>query len=199
MLAEQFQQLTAAAADVEHIGRRGEKRQVGGEPSTDVLRRSAEAIFETQIHRRPEIGERRGGAGSGGGSRTTIVPASELPLHHNQPLLNQADLIAKLRAAGAAILRVHVRRHGLQKLEQQPFEAHDGLELPPRRVDERGGRSCRLLRRRDVAIDVIDEGGVETLLRLERRPQHTPDEAAQAALERTIGGRPPPRAGSAMP
>ena len=113
----------------------------------------------------------------------TLDPATELPLDHHQPLLNQADLIAKLGAARTAILRVHVRRHGLQELEQQPLEADDGLELPPRRVDERGGRSCRLLVRRDVAIDVIDEGGVETLLRIERRPQHAPDEPAQPSLE----------------
>ena len=74
MLAEQLEQLTAAAADVEHVGRRGEERQVGGEPSADLLRGAAKAILEAEIHRRPEIGERRGGAGGWrAASRTTVV------------------------------------------------------------------------------------------------------------------------------
>src|SRR5688500_16016524 len=91
----------------------------------------------------------------------------ELPLDHYHPLLNQADLIAKRGAARAAILCIHVRRHGLEELEEQPLEADRSFKLPPSRVDDGGGHSCRLLVCGDVAIDVIDEGGVEALLRIE--------------------------------
>jgi hypothetical protein len=49
----------------------------------------------------------------------------------------------------------------------------------------------RFLVRRDVAVEVFDDGGVERFLRVERRPDHSPDEAAKAALQRPIDrGRP---------
>ena len=78
---------------------------------------------------------------------------------------------------------------GLQKLEQQPLEADEASSS--RRAASTSAAAARAAScvRRDVAIDVIDEGGVETLLGVERRPDHAPDEAAQPALERAIGGR----------
>ena len=43
--------------------------------------------------------------------------------------------------------------------------------------------------RGDVAIEVVDQRGVETLLRLERRSNEAPDESSKPAFQRSVGGR----------
>ena len=125
-----------------------------------------------------------------------LDPARELALDHGESLLNKRHLFTKLGAAAAAVLRVHVTGDGLQKLEQQPLEADAGLNLASRRLDERHGCLFRAVLRGDVSVDVIDDDGVETLLGVERRPDHAPDESAKPAFERAIDRRPPARSSS---
>ena len=123
-------------------------------------------------------------AAPGGGCVAPLGPARELALDHRESLLHERHLLAKLGAAPAAVLRVHVSRDGLQKLEQQPLEADERFDFASRRLDQRRGRLCGLVVRGGIPVDVIDEGGVETLLGVERRSHDTPDEPAEPALER---------------
>ena len=57
------------------------------------------------------------------------------------------------------------------------------------RAEQRAGRLLQLLMRRDVAVDVFDDLGVELLLRVDRRTDQTPDEASEPALQRPVDRR----------
>ena len=95
--------------------------------------------------------------------------AIDVALERENALFGQRHAIAQLVAAGAPDLGVEVRRYRLQVLHEQRLETGERVELAARRVDHRSGRLVNFVMRRDVAVQMIDQGGVEPFLRLERR------------------------------
>jgi hypothetical protein len=53
--AQQVEELAAAAADVEHVGGASKERQVGLEPATNLVLRSAKPILEPDVLPRIEL------------------------------------------------------------------------------------------------------------------------------------------------
>jgi len=112
-----------------------------------------------------------------------------LPLQGQDPLLSQRDAVPELVAARAAIFRVHIDRDRLQVLDEQRLEVDQRVELPARDVEEALDRLLPFVLRRDIAVDVIDDLRVESSLRLERRTEQPPHEAAESSFDRTIRRR----------
>ena len=101
-------------------------------------------------------------------------------------MLGERDAVAQLVAAGPANLGVEIRRDRLQILDEHRFEARRRVELPLRDLEERAGRLLHLAMSGGIAVHVLDECGVELLLRLQRRTDQTPDESAKPPFERPV-------------
>ena len=78
------------------------------------------------------------------------------------------------------ILRVDERRDPLEILHEPGLEVVERVELVAQERDDAGGGLLRFSRRGDVAVDVVDDVGVERLLPLDHRPHESPDEAVES-------------------
>ncbi len=95
----------------------------------------------------------------------------------------------KLLGAEPAVPAVDEGRDRHEVLHEQRLKPHQSLErLLQRREDAGHGFWQRVLRRR-IAIQVIDQRGVELLLPLERRRDEPPDDAAEPALPAAVDVR----------
>jgi hypothetical protein len=111
----------------------------------------------------------------------------DFALQRQNSLLDQRDALAELGGSSTPVLCVDVRRDGLQVLDEQRLETHEGFELLARHVDQPDNRRLIVAVGRNVAIDVIDQRRVETLLGIEWRTDHPPDERSESSFQRAIG------------
>ena len=84
---------------------------------------------------------------------------------------------------GVAILRVHVAGDLLQVDHQPRLEGEKIREMPAQHGDRGVDGALRLAVRGDVAVEMIDERGVERVLPLQRRRDDAPHERSQAPLD----------------
>ena len=106
-----------------------------------------------------------------------VRSALDFPLcQHRRPLRDighRAQL--RNRIVDLAIVRVGERRDRLQELHEQRFEPHQRVEAVTQRRQRAFERGVRFAMRGDVAIEVLDERGVEGHLLLEQRRDGRPD------------------------
>ncbi len=81
-------------------------------------------------------------------------------------------------AGNGAVPGVDIKRQRLQILNQERLETRQGVGLLPEHGDRRRARLLGLDVGSDVAVQVIDECGVELALGLESGSDEPPNEAA---------------------
>ena len=113
--------------------------------------------------------------------------AIDFPLRQHRGPLRDIGHRAQLRhrIVDLAIVRVGERRDRLQELHEQRFESHQRVEAVAQRRKRALERRMRFPMRGDVAIEVLDDRGVERHLLLEERrdgrPDHVEDRVPQPA------------------
>ncbi len=167
MLAQQVQELAAAAADVEDVGGAAEDRDVGLQAAADLVARAAEAILEADVFpgseaavrgtvhgrrwslaRRSRLA-RRGVGRRGEGGRTCRPNPLDLALERDRRLVQHGDGVAELPA------RLGLRRADRRRLGVEALLARDH-RLPA--LEDLVGQAGDGAVERDVAIaDVAGE------------------------------------------
>ena len=82
------------------------------------------------------------------------------------------------------------RRDRLQELHEQRLEAHQRVEAITQRRQRALERRVGVAMRGDVAIEVLDERGVEGHLLLEQRLDRRPDQSQARRQARVADARP---------
>ena len=122
----------------------------------------------------------------------TLQPI-DLTRHREEALLDEGEVLRQFLRAEPSILAVDIRGDGHQILHEPRFEADQAVEGLTERRGDVGGRLRQRARGRRVSIQVVDQRGVERLLRLERRTDETPDEAREDVPARCDRSQPAPR------
>src|SRR4029078_3338261 len=177
------QQLAASAANVDEVGGRAENGQVILNPRPDFVLGAAETILELHVgHAVDRSAERRRRRSAGGaGSRVSLLDGA---FQQQQTLFRERETLPKVAAAKTAVLAVDVHRDGLEVLDEQRFEPFERAQFAADRTKHPAAGLHRFPMRGGIAIEMIDERGVEPLLRFERRANHPPPDPPKRILER---------------
>ena len=106
--------------------------------------------------------------------------ALDVALQREQPLFGERQALSDVAAAKTAILAVDVNRDGLEVLDEQRLEPRERSQArgrPPQSAPRPLATISRCAR--GVAVEMIDERGIEALLCFERWSDDPPDEASE--------------------
>ena len=170
-------------------------RHVELEARANLFLRAPEAILETDVlvsvRRIPYFGNRRLAGAAWRHRRRRVDPAA-------RKLVRKTLDLALCRRCGplrdprdgsqlgdglenGTLFGVHQRRDLLEELHQERFEADQPLEPLAHRRDHFCQRSIGAIAGRGVAIQMVDERGVEAELLLKCRAEQPPDKACKPA------------------